>query len=51
MRFVKTIKNNLKYSFKKIYHLQNLLKVIVPTSQKKICTEEAQTAEQYINHR
>ena len=25
-------KNNLKYSFKKIYHGQNLLKVIVPTS-------------------
>ena len=29
---------------------KNLLKVIVPTSQNNICTEEAQRAKQYINN-
>ena len=42
MKFMKTIKNNLKHSFKKIYHAPNLSKVNVPTSQKKNFTEEEQ---------
>ena len=49
MKFVKTNKNNLKHSFKKIYHAPNLLKVKVLTSQKKIL-QKKHNEKQYINH-
>ena len=49
MKFVKTNKNNLKHSFKKIYHAPNLLKVKVLTSQKKFL-QKKHNEKQYINH-
>ena len=51
MEFVKTKKKQLNILIQENIPWQNLLKVIVPTSQNNICTEEAQRAKQYINNR